>query len=57
MTYNNVLMTWSNQDDRLKYRGKSGLRRAGCRITSGGGDPKESATENIPLYAGRRDPS
>ena len=27
-------------------RGKSGLRRAGCRITSGGGDSKESATEN-----------
>ena len=26
-------------------RGKSGLRRAGCRITSGGGDSKASATE------------
>ena len=26
-------------------RGKSGLHRAGCRITSGGGDSKESATE------------
>jgi len=25
--------------------GKSGLHRAGCRITSGGGDSKESATE------------
>ena len=24
---------------------KSGLRRAGCRITSGGGDSKASATE------------
>ena len=26
-------------------RGKSGLQRAGCRITSGGGDSKASATE------------
>ena len=26
-------------------RGKSGLHRAGCRITSGGGDSKDSATE------------
>ena len=26
-------------------RGKSGLRRAGCRITSGGGDSQTSATE------------
>ena len=26
-------------------RGKSGLHRAGCRITSGGGDSKASATE------------
>ncbi len=26
-------------------RGKSGLHRAGCQITSGGGDPKDSATE------------
>jgi len=26
-------------------RGKSGLRRAGCRVTPGGGDSKESATE------------
>ena len=29
-------------------RGKSGLHRAGCWITSSGGDPKESATENKP---------
>src|SRR6266699_1065316 len=28
--------------------GKSGLHRAGCWITSSGGDPKESATENKP---------
>ena len=26
-------------------RGKSGLHRAGCRITSGGGDSQASATE------------
>ena len=26
--------------------GKSGLHRAGCQITSGGGDSKDSATEN-----------
>ena len=26
-------------------RGKSGLRRAGCQITSGGGNSQESATE------------
>ena len=32
----------------VKYRGKSGLHRAGCQITSGGGDSKESATEIIP---------
>ena len=31
-------------------RGKSGLRRAGCWITSSGGDPKESATENKPPW-------
>lgn len=29
--------------------GKSGLRRAGWSLTATGGDPKESATENIPL--------
>ena len=29
----------------VKIRGKSELHRAGCRITSGGGDSKESATE------------
>ena len=26
-------------------RGKSGLHRAGCQLTAGGGDSKESATE------------
>ncbi len=26
-------------------RGKSGLHRAGCRVTPGGGDSKDSATE------------
>lgn len=29
----------------VKIRGKSELRRTGCRITSGGGDSQESATE------------
>ena len=35
------------QNERPKgcRRGKSGLHRAGCRITSGGGDSKASATE------------
>jgi len=28
--------------------GKSELRRAGCRVTPGEGNLKESATENIP---------
>ena len=28
--------------------GKSGLHRAGWSLTTTGGDPKESATENIP---------
>ena len=28
--------------------GKSGLRRAGCRVIPGGGDPEDSATESIP---------
>ena len=36
------------------YRGKSGLHRAGRRITSGGGDSKESATEKKPpAFAGK----
>lgn len=29
-------------------RGKSGLQRARRRVTPGGGNPLESATENIP---------
>ena len=28
-------------------RGKSGLHRAGCQITSGGGDSRDSATEYV----------
>jgi len=36
-----------------RARGKSGLRRAGCRITSGGGDSKESATEIKPPFKGK----
>ncbi len=34
-------------------RGKSGLRRAGCRITSGGGNSKESATEMYRQVTGK----
>ena len=38
-------------------RGKSGLHRAGCRITSGGGNSKASATEmyrrDLPGKGGR----
>ena len=34
-------------------RGKSGLHRAGCRITSGGGDSKDSATEMYRLIRGK----
>ena len=30
----------------LNVRGKSEHHRAGCLLTAGGGDPKESATEN-----------
>ena len=38
-------------------RGKSGLRRAGCQITSGGGDSQDSATEiyRVSNEAGGRD--
>ena len=38
-------------------RGKSGLRRAGCQITSGGGDSQDSATEiyRVSNEAGSRD--
>ncbi len=32
----------------LGYRGKSGLRRAGCQVIPGGREPTESAAENIP---------
>ena len=30
---------------RGRRRGKSGLHRAGCQITSGGGDSRDSATK------------
>jgi len=33
---------------RVRRRGKSGLQEARCRITSGGGDPMDSATESKP---------
>ena len=34
-------------------RGKSGLHRAGCRITSGGGDSQASATEINRRFCGK----
>lgn len=34
----------------LFSRGKSGLHRAGCRVTPGGGDSKDSATERNFLH-------
>ena len=46
----------SNPDGRgdESRRGKSELRRAGCRVTPGGGDSKESATENYRhVYRGK----
>ena len=33
---------------RMRPGGKSGLHRAGCRVTPGEGDLEESATENRP---------
>lgn len=45
-------------DDRMITRarsgGKSGLQKTECRITSGGGNPRESATENKPPFACKR---
>lgn len=38
----------SETDGCVGTRGKSELRRAERRLTPGGGDSKESATENIP---------
>ena len=37
----------------VKIRGKSELHRAGCRITSGGGDSKDSATEIYRRVSGK----
>ena len=42
-----------SSDDRRFFGGKSGLHRAGCRITSGRSNLRDSATENIqPVHAG-----
>jgi len=41
---------WDSHLVNFSIWGKSGLRRAGCRITSGGGNSKESATESILPY-------
>ena len=35
-------------DDRYLIEESPGSTEEQCRITSGGGDPRESATENIP---------
>jgi hypothetical protein len=43
---------WSLSPPRGGGRGKSGLRRAGWSVTPTGGDPRESATENIPPGCG-----
>tara|TARA_Y100000739_G_C20324914_1_gene336146 strand:+ start:476 stop:613 length:138 start_codon:yes stop_codon:yes gene_type:complete len=37
----------------LFNRGKSGLHRKECWITSSRGNPRESATENIPPNLGK----
>ena len=34
-------------------RGKSGLHRAGCRLTAGGGNSKDSATEIYRHFCGK----
>ena len=36
------------------FRGRSGLRRAGCWLTASRGDPQDSATERKPPMAGPR---
>ncbi len=36
------------------FRGKSGLHRAEWSLTATGGDPKESAAENIPPFVCRK---
>jgi len=49
-----VLSGRRRSDDRgqiLSAGGKSELHRAGWSLTATGGDPKESATENIPPRA------
>jgi len=40
-------------DRSLKAGGKSGLHRARWSLTATGGDPRESATENIPPRVSR----
>jgi len=44
------VQSWLDDRGTERSRGKSGLRRAGCRITSGGGDSQDSATEIKPLF-------
>ena len=37
----------------LAIRGKSGLQKTQCQLTTGKGDFRESATENKPPYQGK----
>tara|TARA_X000000368_G_scaffold411922_1_gene397505 strand:- start:9784 stop:9930 length:147 start_codon:yes stop_codon:yes gene_type:complete len=39
--------------DENTWRGKSGLQRAKCQLTTGGREPTASATENIPPFYGK----
>jgi len=41
-------LSWSSY--RLSLRGKSGLRRAECQLTTGGRESTASATESIPPH-------
>jgi len=46
----------ARQSPRTQVRGgKSGLRRAGCRLTTGRREAMESATENTPPMAAQAD--
>ena len=45
MLWYNVYIKYADDCDQFGW-GKSEHHRAGCQLTTGGGDPKESATEN-----------
>ena len=44
-------LSWSSY--RLILRGKSGLQRAECQLTTGGRESTASATENKPPFYGK----